>query len=249
MRNKVVTLARKCKSDYYKKIEGTLAGPTINVKKFWQYSKELMGGKVNKNIPTLEHEGNLVSVPKEKAELFNLFFANQHKLPENATADALPHFTFITDKRMPPFLVSEDEILNISNKLETHKASGPDGLSNRMIKMCSPFLCKPLALIFNQVLSTGHFPTKWKEANVSPVHKKGGRQIVSNYRPISLLCNVSKIFEKILYNKLYEYLQKYNLLTSRNSGFKPNESTIAELISICDKIYRAAAGYLKANLC
>ena len=75
-----------------------------------------------------------------------------------------------------------------------------------MIKLCGEALCEPLAIIFNDCLKTGTFPADGKKGDIIPIYKKGDKNKVSNYRPISLLPVFGKIFEKILYDSLYKYL-------------------------------------------
>ena len=102
---------------------------------------------------------------------------------------------------------------------------------------CSHTLANPLTKLFNNLLEKGSFPEVWKTANVCPVHKKGNKSEISNYRPISLLCNMSKVLEKVVYKRLYDYLMENNLLIEQNSGFKKNDSTINQLLKIVHKIY------------
>ena len=72
-----------------------------------------------------------------------------------------------------------------------------------MLRDTAYSICVSLTDIFNYTLKTGIFPSDWKKANVSPIFKKGNRSDVKNYRPISLLSNVSKVFERLVYNRLY----------------------------------------------
>ena len=88
-----------------------------------------------------------------------------------------------------------------------------------MVKLCGQHLCVPLKIIFENILETGIFPDQWKEANVTPVHKKNDKQIISNYRPISLLPILAKVFERIIFKNLYNYLIDNKLLTKNQSGF------------------------------
>ena len=102
-----------------------------------------------------------------------------------------------------------------------------------------PGPCLPLtSALFNKSLSDGIFPSVWKQANVCPFFKKGSKSDKTNYRPISLLSNMSKILEKIVYKRLYEYLTDNDLLTKQNSGFKKNDSTINQLLKIVHQIYQ-----------
>ena len=91
-------------------------------------------------------------------------------------------------------------------------------ISIRMIKICDASICKPLELIFRSCLENGKFPTEWKKANVVPAHKKGDKQNLKNYRPISLLPVAGKIFERILYNNMYEFFKKLTNYGHLNQG-------------------------------
>ena len=88
-------------------------------------------------------------------------------------------------------------------------------------------------------METGRFPSSWKKANVLPIHNKENRQIKKNYRPISLLPICVKIFEKLIFDTIYEYLCENQLLTPNQSGFRPGDSTVNQLLSITHKIYSA----------
>ena len=92
-----------------------------------------------------------------------------------------------------------------------------------MIKLSGNSLCEPLKLIFRNILETGIFPKQWKRANVTPVFKKKNKQLLINYRPISLLPIFAKVFEKIIFINLYNYLATNNLITKNQSGFRPGD--------------------------
>ena len=108
-----------------------------------------------------------------------------------------------------------------------------------MIELCDIEIVKPLYLIYMKCLETGRFPSSWKKANVLPIHKKENRQLKKNYRPISLLLICGKIFEKLKFDAIYEFLCENQLLTPNQSGFRPGDSTINQLLSITHKIYSA----------
>ena len=113
-----------------------------------------------------------------------------------------------------------EEVYQILIKLKNGKANGPDDISNLLLKFCAPTLAEPITHIINKSLSAGVFPLIWKTANVVPIFKQGNRENVENYRPISLLSNISKISERVVFNELYSFCETNNLLTSKNSGFK-----------------------------
>ena len=100
---------------------------------------------------------------------------------------------------------ASDDISKIINNLDPNKTHGHDMFSIRMIKFCWNLICKPLSIIFNDCLMEGKFPSGWKKAHIVPVHNKGDKQFVKNYRPISLLPIRSKIFEHLIYNELFTF--------------------------------------------
>ena len=108
-----------------------------------------------------------------------------------------------------------------------------------MIKMQDTSICRPLKLIFQSCLESGKFPNEWKKANVVPVHKKGGKQILKNYRPILLLPIAGKIFEKLLYERMFKFSIANNLISKNQSGFRTGDSCINKLLSITHEIYQS----------
>ena len=123
--------------------------------------------------------------------------------------------------------------------LDPNKAHGHDQISIRMLKLCSTSICKPLEIIFNRCLETGMFPNDWKKGNVVPAFKKGDKQILKNYRSISLLPVCGKIFEKLIFNEMFKFFIENDLITPNQSGFKPGDSCINQLLSITHDIYKS----------
>ena len=108
-----------------------------------------------------------------------------------------------------------------------------------MVQLCGQHLCVPLKIIFDNILETGINPDQWKEANVTPVHKKNDKQIISNYRPISILPILAKVFERIIFKNLYNYLTENNLITANQSGFRPGVSCTNQLLSLVHEIHES----------
>ena len=98
-------------------------------------------------------------------------------------------------------------------------------------------ISKRLSIIFQNCLKADYFPTAWKKANAVPVHKKGNKQILSNYRPVSVLPICGKRFEKIIFDTIFQHLMANKLLNPNQSGFMPGDSYIYQLISIIHEIY------------
>ena len=237
IRNQVVAVNRSAYNEYCQKIQYYLTKTDPNVRKFWQCSRVLMGNKVCSSIPPILQNGKSVTDSSTKCELFNAYFCEQHCLPSDATEDSLPDFQLITHNKLTALHITPEQVLRVLLSLDVNKSVGPDNISNKMLKLASQDIAKPLD-IFNYSLRTSTYPTVWKRANITPVFKKGNRQEVKNYRPISLLCNISKVFERLVFNHLYQYLVSNNLLTEKNSGYKKHDSTICQFLLLCDKIYK-----------
>ena len=124
---------------------------------------------------------------------------------------------------------------------------GNDKISIRMIKICGTSICKPLRLIFNHCIDNGIYPCEWKKANVVPIHKKGDKQTLKNYRPVSLLPICSKIFERLIYNEMFGFFLDKGLISANQSGFKPGDSCINQLLSITHNIYKSFDDGYKAR--
>ena len=104
-----------------------------------------------------------------------------------------------------------------------------------MLLLCDASVILPLQIIFRNILSTSIYPDKWKLANVTPMFKKGDKQLIKNHRPISFLPICGKFFEKNIFNKLYNYLHSNNLITTNQSG----DSTTNQLLYLVDEIHQA----------
>ena len=134
---------------------------------------------------------------------------------------------------------SEPDILQITNNQDSNKAHGYDMISIRMLKLCGEAICRPLNIIFKMSLNTGKFPSEWKKGDVVPIHKKDGRQNVKNYRPVSLLPICRTIFERLIYNVMYDFLTENDLLSPNHSGFRSGDSCINQLLSITHELLNA----------
>ena len=108
-----------------------------------------------------------------------------------------------------------------------------------MLKLSQKSILKPLKLIFENCLRTTLFRDQWKKANVVPIHKKGYKQLLENYRLVSLLPICDKILEHVIFNSLFNYFIENNLLSPHQSGFIPGDSCVQQLISITHEIYNA----------
>ena len=226
------------KQKYFERISKKLCNSNPSSKCYWSLLKSFLIDKKIPLIPPLYHGTRFITDFNEKCNLFNSFFAKQCSIID--TDSTIPaNLTKLTDKYLIDLDINIEDILKIVQKLDINKAHGHDMISIRMLKICQQSICKPLLIIFKNCVRTGKFPTTWKKANVVPIHKKGDKQTLKNYRPISLLPICGKIFERLLYNRLYSFLDSNSLLSSKQSGFRPGDSCINQLLSITHGIYQS----------
>ena len=126
-----------------------------------------------------------------------------------------------------------NEIDTIIRKLASKQSSGYDNISNQMLKWLHPVITLPLCIILNKSLQEGHFQNRMKMAEIVPLHKGGDESLCNNYRPISLLLTLSKVLEKVVYVRTYNFLEKNNILFKSQYGFRNQYScndAISELV-------------------
>ena len=207
-------------------------------KAYWSLLKTFLNNKKIPLIPPLYHQGGFITNFKVKAELFNSFFASQCSLIKNDSK--LPSYlNYNTDNRLSTVNFSIDDIAKIIQNLDPNKAHGHDKISIQMLQLCGNSICKPLELIFQQAIESGFFPSEWKKGNVTPIHKKDDKKCLKNYRPISLLPICGKIFEKLSFNEMVKFFIENELISPNQSGFKPGDSCINQLLAITHEIYKS----------
>ena len=133
----------------------------------------------------------------------------------------------------------KDDTATIISSLNSNKASGSNSKPYRTLFLLKNEILKQLADLFNLSFTTGVFPSVLKTAKVVPVFKKDSKLDYSNYRPISLLSNIEKILEKLMYKRLYTFLNKNNVIYNLQFGFRQQYSTSHALINITENIRKA----------
>ena len=154
----------------------------------------------------------------------------------------------ITPKSFKISQISEDFVLKELRKLNPTKSSGIDGIKPRFLKDGAKIINSAITHIINLSIVTETVPDLLKQAIVKPLYKKGSRLEVGNYRPVSLLCIISKILEKAVYVQLEKYLIDNNLLYEYQSGFRKSYSTDTCLINLMDTIKMENAQGLYAGM-
>ena len=213
-RNRLTNLIRERKKQYYIEI---CKKNKKNSKIIWEHLNDLLGRQTLSNTPT-QLDCNIV----------NNFFAN---LGPSTVANLPPpkfhynkyvryneHSFFVTD-------VSMQDLQNVVNSLPSKNSAGFDGLSVKFLKIVFPFIAKSLLILINKSFTSGSFPNLLKIARVVPIFKGGSPDDLINYRPISVLPSLSKIFERLLYDKLLSFINKFNLISNCQFGFQKNLNT------------------------
>ena len=212
--------------------------PQTSPKSYRSILETFLNNKKIPCIPPLLHQDEFIIDFKGKAEMFNNFFADQCSIMRNKS-ELLATLSKKTSESLTSIDFSNNDILKIIRNLDPNKAHGHDVISIRMAKIYDNSICKTLKLIFQSCLESGKFPSELKKANVVPIHKKGDKQILKNYRSISLLPITGKIFERLLYDTMFEVFTKNNLISDNQSGFKPGDSCVNQLLSITHEIYQS----------
>ena len=172
LRNEVIDLIRTSKKQYFDGIAEKLKSKSLSPKDWWATLKTFITPTFTSNIPPLENNGHIITDEYEKANVFNEYFQSQTILDDlNARLPELPPPSYHT--QLNSIVITPLEVESILKTLKLGKASGPNGLNNRVLKELSKELASPLCSLFNQSLNCGIFPTSYKTAHVSPVPKKG----------------------------------------------------------------------------
>ena len=206
------------------------------MKKTWNLINELSSRNCRNttNIKEVKMGNQVLNSSNQMAEAFDTYFSNvgsnlADEIPRNS--DFKPEdYLRPTDKTFSLQLPSVENVKRLLKNIDEKKSVGLDKIPNKLLKIAADVVAPSLTEIFIQSINTGIFPNEWQEARVSPLYKHGAKSDPSNYRPISVIPTVSKIYEKIIYDQLYEYLNANNLLNYCQSGFRSFHSTLTALL-------------------
>ena len=214
-----------------------------DIKKTWQNISSVLNKSTRKksDISQIMINGTMSNDKIAITESFNSFFANiGPQLAEKIdTTNKATFNSYLTKKIMFTFnfsFVDTNHVLKIIKSLKPKHSCGHDGITLIFLKQMGPTIIKPLTLIINQSLATGIFPNSLKIAKVTPLFKKDDAKIVDNYRPISLLTSISKVFEKVAHIQLSTYFKSNNLFFKSQYGFREEHSTELASLEFIDQI-------------
>ena len=213
-------------------MEGSQQNDWDNPQAVWKELNKIIGKGCKERIGTIQVNGHDTTRNQDKAEEFNKYFANC--IPPPPSISSSPVGLEALEQSFSFHRVEPEEVQRILRGLKVNKATGPDGLSNRLLKLAAPAIAKSLATIYNASLENGVVPGEWKAVNVSPIFKSGDKTSLNNYRPISILPVVAKVFEKLVHQQLHAYLRKHKILHQAQSGFRPGHTTQDVIVASVD---------------
>ena len=237
-RNHLSNQINKARTIYYR---AKINRNKSSTKGLWQATNEICGKSFIENnsiTQVVDKEGNMISDDREKAEMLNKFFCSVGKtLASEITKNPLE----LKEKNLENsiFLTpcTPNEIFKIINELKLNKSPGIDGGTTKILKHINSYICVPMSNLINKIIINGECPTAFKVAVIKPIHKSGPKCEINNYRPISLITNYAKIFEKVLKQRITKYLCKYKILSSSQFGFREGLSTQDAITNLVDEIY------------
>ena len=249
LRNEITQDKRISKKNYYTSYFDKNKHKSANI---WKGIKSLVNIKSAKssNIKLLDKNNDLISDSKKISNMFNEHFSSigskiKQKIPFQ-TGDFNDYFNkkdkngelFINPANSSFFLspTVPGEVVLIIDNMDMNKSTGPNSIPIIILKSFKLFFGKWLSRLVNLCFEMGVFPDILKLAKVTPLHKKESKLNLLNYRPISLLPVFSKIYEKIIYTRIYSYLTNNKLIYTKQYGFRSNYSTIHALISMTEQI-------------
>ena len=240
-KNKLVNIKRFCEKTYYSNL---LEENKNNIKETWKILNNIINKK-GKNPQYPQHfndlNGDVIKEEKTAANKFNEFFVN---VGPNLAAKIRSEKDCNIFEYMPPantscmFLdpVNEQEVLTIISQCKNKNSEDCNSLSMNIVKNIAKAVIEPLSHICNLSFSTGTVPKKMKIAKIIPLFKAGNKSLFTNYRPVALLPQFSKILEKLFCKRLNKFIDKHNLISENQYGFRPARSTSSALLELAEEI-------------
>lgn len=224
IRKQVKTATKRKYRTFLKNLQDNLKD---DPKQFWSFYRAKTKAARIPKVVNLGREK--ASTSPAKAAIFNKYFASVFQKSDYHKPTTTPSSS-PSDNELHLIQVSMEEVLKALEAIDTSKACGPDQIPGRLLKECANEIAPSLTHLINLSLRLGHVPREWKCANVVPVFKKGNKEDVTNYRPISLLSLVDKIVERCVFDKFFPFLADriYHL----QHGFMKGRSTVTQLLEI-----------------
>ncbi len=200
--------------------------PTI-AKKIFKYIKRILKSH---NFPVMLHfNGNSAILPTLKKQLFSTRFLNQF-IYKNYNVS--PPFNTIPQsngqEQLDLITITDLDVYAALSRLDPTKACGIDGIGPKVLRSCALALYPVIHHLFSSCLWFCDIPSEWKLHCIVPIHKSGDKSLVSNYRPISLLCSISKVLEWLVYDQVFKFINRK--VSLYQFGFLRNHSCLQQLL-------------------
>jgi len=237
-RNKLNTLLKKAEQSYYREKFDLVQ---TSMKQTWQTIKGILNVRNSTPVAETFYINNQSTNDKILiAKKFNDFFVNiGPTLAAKIPASNVQYSTFLNGNFKNSFMLFNtdvSEVISVARNLKSKTSSGYDDIPVDIAKLSIYYVAPHLVNIINKSFSDGQVPDLLKIAKVCPIFKTGDKCNISNYRPISVLPSFSKIFEKLVYNRVINFLTKHSILYSHQYGFRSNHSTSMAVLEMIDKI-------------
>ena len=218
-----------------------------NIKKLWAGINQIINkSNTHNNIPVsieIDIDGNVNTIvdPKEIANTFNSHYTTvADKILKKRKYSGNKSFnSYLKNPNSLSYMIkptSPREIEDIISKFDTSKSTGPNSIPQQVIQSIKKSIAIPLSNMFNMSFLEGKCPSMLKISSIIPIFKKDSKLIAANYRPISLLSNINKILEKLMFNRLYKFLESSNCIYNLQFGFRQKHSTNDALLSMTQQI-------------
>ena len=209
-----------------------------NSKFFFAYVNKMSKSK-SKVGPLLNGNEKYSSDPQEMANILSKQFSSvfsKIKSPLISPTECFPDVNEDDDAYISNISFTKEDIIKFINELCSTSACGPDGVATLLLKKCSQSLCNPLYLIYRKSLDSGTVPKSFKISNITPIFKSGNKGLAVNYRPVALTSQLSKVFEKIIRNRLLSFFDSNAILNDSQHGFRSGRSCVSQLIAHFEKV-------------
>ena len=237
-RNKLTAELKKTKAKYY---ENEFKKNSANLKKTWSIINDVLKPKkVNNAINLINEHGNKLQEQNVSTKFVDYFTSIAENLTNQMPNSNSNPKDYLTNRNPNTFVYSPTTDKNVSDVINDLKDNGVGiyKISNSVLKYVSNELSPILAQIINICINQGYFPSELKKGCITPIFKNGNKNTVNNYRPVCSLSPLSKIIEKVVYNKMINFIDKYNILTKEQYGFRKNMGTDTALANYIDSIIK-----------
>ena len=231
-KNKLNSLIKETKHEYFR----NKLSNAENSKESWQTINELLNKRPKTTeVKELDIDGQLIIDDDKIADAFNQYFSTiGSTLSDNIIGNDIDPMRFLAPIDGSSFnfiCITLQETIDALNDIKFSKSPGIDGISIKLLKDASNIVAGPLVNIFNVSLQRAIFPNDWKLAKMTPIFKEGSKADCGNYRPISVISAVAKLFEKLVYRQLSSFLTLNGILVEQHFGFRHKHSTETALLS------------------